>query len=119
MCTEKYHGQERATGLLMLHFFFRKLQRGLSFLAAARGISDHDDQESDVPMSSTVPDDVKEGHFAVFAAKSGERKRFVAKLECLNSPAFLRLLEQAEEEFGLSKPELLSFLVGRRSYKRS
>ncbi|GMN39213.1 hypothetical protein TIFTF001_008444 [Ficus carica] len=93
----------------MLRLFIKKLQRGLLFLAAARGISYHDlhhheDNELEV---STVPDDVKEGHFAVFAVKDGERERFVVKLECLNSPAFLRLLEHAEEEFGFEQTGVL------------
>ncbi|MED6144715.1 hypothetical protein PIB30_018189 [Stylosanthes scabra] len=55
--------------------------------------------------SSCVPEDVKEGHFAVIAEGCGGDdeegpKRFVMPLSCLRNPAFLRLLEQAEEEYG-------------------
>ncbi|MED6184045.1 hypothetical protein PIB30_043631 [Stylosanthes scabra] len=56
--------------------------------------------------SSSVPEDVKEGHFAVIAEGGGGGddeegpKRFVMPLSCLRNPAFLRLLEQAEEEYG-------------------
>ncbi|KAL1298674.1 hypothetical protein HN51_042982 [Arachis hypogaea] len=51
-----------------------------------------------------VPEDVKEGHFAVIAEGGGDDeeapKRLVMPLSCLRNPAFLRLLEQAEEEYG-------------------
>lgn len=52
--------------------------------------------------SACVPKDVKEGHFAVIAVDGGEElpKRFVAPLSCLTHPTFLRLLEQAAEEYG-------------------
>ncbi|TKY48566.1 Auxin-responsive protein SAUR32 [Spatholobus suberectus] len=46
------------------------------------------------------PEDVKEGHFAVIAEGGEEQKRFVLPLSCLNNPTFLKLLEQAEEEYG-------------------
>ncbi|KAL5539893.1 hypothetical protein UlMin_042928 [Ulmus minor] len=88
MCT-KNSREERARGLVKLRLFVAKLQRGLSLLAARK-----------VEIANMVPEDVKEGHFAVFAVKGGEKKRFVVKLDYLTSPAFLRLLEQAEEEYG-------------------
>ncbi|XP_010940631.1 auxin-responsive protein SAUR50 [Elaeis guineensis] len=47
-----------------------------------------------------VPEDVKEGHFAVVAVFDEKPKRFVVSLSCLSHPMFLRLLELAEEEFG-------------------
>ncbi|KAK4779511.1 hypothetical protein SAY87_015617 [Trapa incisa] len=46
-----------------------------------------------------VPEDVKEGHFAV----DGEHlKRFVVPLSCLTHPGFVKLLEQAAEEYGFN-----------------
>ncbi|CAJ1955893.1 unnamed protein product [Sphenostylis stenocarpa] len=57
-------------------------------------------KEGSVSNSTYVPDDVKEGHFAVIAESGGEQKRFVLPLSCLSNPAFLKLLEQAEEEYG-------------------
>ncbi|KAK2990930.1 hypothetical protein RJ640_021905 [Escallonia rubra] len=51
---------------------------------------------------TTVPDDVKEGHFAVIAMEDDELKRFVVPLSCLTHPSFLRLLEQAAEEYGFN-----------------
>ncbi|KAJ1384058.1 Small auxin-up RNA [Sesbania bispinosa] len=55
--------------------------------------------------TSSVPEDVKEGHFAVIAvAEDGEEpKRFVVPLSCLTNPTFLRLLEQAAEEYGFEQ----------------
>lgn len=50
--------------------------------------------------TSAVPKDVKEGHFAVVAVDGEEPKRFVVPLSCLTHPMFLRLLEQAAEEYG-------------------
>ncbi|KAL2332009.1 hypothetical protein Fmac_019590 [Flemingia macrophylla] len=50
--------------------------------------------------STYVPEDVKEGHFAVIAECGEEQKRFVLPLSCLANPTFLKLLEQAEEEYG-------------------
>ncbi|KAM3374179.1 auxin-induced protein X15-like [Capsicum galapagoense] len=50
--------------------------------------------------SRGVPEDVKEGHFAVIATDEDELKRFVVPLSCLTHPSFLRLLEQAAEVYG-------------------
>ncbi|KAL8214477.1 hypothetical protein R6Q57_003926 [Mikania cordata] len=47
-----------------------------------------------------VPKDVKEGQFAVVAAKCEEPKRFVVELRCLTNPGFVRLLTKAGEEYG-------------------
>ena len=103
MFSQKYDGEERATTFLRLRLFMGKLQNRFSLLAAPRQAddSDFDDEETEVP--TLVPDDVKEGHFTVLAVKGAEKKRFVVKLECLTSPVFLRLLEQAEEEFGFEQ----------------
>lgn len=50
--------------------------------------------------SKYVPQDVKEGHFAVIAADGGEMKRFVGALSYLVHPRFLELLDKAAEEYG-------------------
>ncbi|XP_055832230.1 auxin-induced protein X15-like [Solanum dulcamara] len=57
-----------------------------------------DDQSEN--ESRDVPEDVKEGHFAVIATNDDELKRFVVPLCCLTHPSFLRLLEQAAEVYG-------------------
>lgn len=48
----------------------------------------------------TLPDDVKEGCFAILAVNNKQPMRFVVKLSVLQNPAFLRLLQLAEEEYG-------------------
>lgn len=50
--------------------------------------------------SNNVPEDVKEGHFAVIAEDDEQLKRFVVPLSYLTHPSFLVLLEQAEDEYG-------------------
>ncbi|KAF7805629.1 Ribosomal protein [Senna tora] len=51
-----------------------------------------------------VPEDVKEGHFAVIAEDGGmSPKRFVVPLRCLTHPTFLKLLEEAAEEYGFEQ----------------
>lgn len=127
MCTRKYYGEEGARGLLMLRLFVGKLQRRLSLLAAA-GEEDESDFDEELEVGTTVPDDVKEGHFAVLAVKGAEKKRFVVKLDCLTSPAFRKLLEQAEEEYGFEqsgalavpcRPEELQKILGRQAADES
>ncbi|KAI3896768.1 hypothetical protein MKW98_009621 [Papaver atlanticum] len=54
-----------------------------------------------------LPYDVKKGQFAVFATEGDEANRFVVELECLHNPAFLKLLEKAEEEFGFGQDGII------------
>ncbi|EXC16179.1 hypothetical protein L484_024347 [Morus notabilis] len=126
MSTEKYHGKESAkiSTFRRLQVSMGKLQNRFSLSAATKEAVDSNDfdEEEKMEVPTIVPDDVKEGHFAVFAAKGAEKKRFIVKLECLNSPTFLRLLEQAEEEYGFEqtgalvvpcRPEELHRILGR------
>ncbi|XP_031501666.1 auxin-responsive protein SAUR32 [Nymphaea colorata] len=53
-------------------------------------------------------EDVKEGHFAVLAMHEGYSKRFVVPLSYLSHPAFIRLLEEAEEEYGFYQQSILT-----------
>ncbi|XP_060188588.1 auxin-responsive protein SAUR50-like [Lycium barbarum] len=69
----------------------RKLQKSLQL---GKKFSTDDLPERD------VPEDVKQGHFAVIATDEDELKRFVVPLSCLTHTLFLRLLEQAAEEYG-------------------
>ncbi|CAI9104992.1 OLC1v1003807C1 [Oldenlandia corymbosa var. corymbosa] len=65
---------------------------------------DDDELEfEEVNDSTDVPDDVKEGHFAVIACDGYEFKRFVVPLSYLTHPTFLRLLEMAAEEYGFDR----------------
>ncbi|KAH6814020.1 SAUR-like auxin-responsive protein family [Perilla frutescens var. frutescens] len=82
--------KKRNGGLLNLKVVVKRLQRSLTpGKKSPSGVEE-----------ITVPDDVKEGHFAVIAVDDNELKRFIVPLSFLTRPSFLRLLEQAAEEYG-------------------
>ncbi|KAJ4704942.1 Auxin-responsive protein [Melia azedarach] len=83
---------------MKLKLLITKLRRGIF---SSESLKDGDDVET------PVPNDVKEGYFAVVAVKGGEPKRFVVELGYLSNPAFLSLLEQAEEEYGFQQKGVL------------
>ncbi|KEH42201.1 putative small auxin-up RNA [Medicago truncatula] len=74
----------------MVLSFVGKIQKGISHFVHKR----HDFSEE------LVPEDVREGYFAVVAMKDGETKKFIIGLEYLSDPEFLGLLGQAQEEYG-------------------
>ncbi|KAH6821754.1 SAUR-like auxin-responsive protein family [Perilla frutescens var. hirtella] len=80
--------KKRNGGLLNLKVVVKRLQRSLTpgKKSPSSGVQE-----------ITVPDDVKEGHFAVIAVDDDELKRFIVPLSFLTRPSFLRLLEQAAE----------------------
>lgn len=51
---------------------------------------------------------VKQGHFVVIATEGWKPEKFVIELGYLNNPEFLKLLKQAEEEFGFSQEGALA-----------
>ncbi|KAL0370099.1 UNVERIFIED_CONTAM: Auxin-responsive protein SAUR50 [Sesamum angustifolium] len=79
-------------GILKLKIVLERLQKSLIL---GKKFSCDDEMEE-----IQVPEDVKEGHFAVIAEDDDELKRFIVPLSCLTQPSFLRLLEQAAEEYG-------------------
>ncbi|KAF3628072.1 putative pentatricopeptide repeat-containing protein-like [Capsicum annuum] len=72
-----------------------------------------DDQFPDeAPRGETflVPNDVKEGHFVVLSVNPEEEPtRFVVELHWLTHPSFLKLLKQAEDEYGFRQQGVLEF----------
>lgn len=84
--------------------------------------------DEDLEAAKTIPDDVKEGHFAVVAVKGGKPKRFILDLSFLGNPAFLSLLQEAEEEYGFQQKgpilvpcrpdELQKILEGKKKKKK-
>ncbi|KAL3326829.1 hypothetical protein AABB24_037504 [Solanum stoloniferum] len=55
-----------------------------------------------------VPNDVKEGYFAVFSVNSEEEpKRFIVELYWLTDPSFLELLKHTEDDYGFGQKGVL------------
>lgn len=66
---------------------------------------------------------MKQGHFVVIATQGWKPERFCVELEYLDHPEFVKLLKQAEEEFGFSQdgaiaipcePDELKRIIGRK-----
>ncbi|KAJ4977627.1 hypothetical protein NE237_008407 [Protea cynaroides] len=90
----------KKNGIVTLKFVVKKLQK-ISFSVLSRKPASVLDEVEEISESSSVPEDVKEGHFAVIAQDDhGQPKRLVVALSYLKHPAFIRLLELAAEEFG-------------------
>lgn len=90
---------KKKNSIVQLKIVAQKLQKSL--LLGRKSNSNYTEQTHEEVCDSTpVPEDVKEGHFAVIAVKGEKSKRFVVNLSYLTHPMFLRLLEQAAEEYG-------------------
>ncbi|GAB4856653.1 hypothetical protein Ancab_014567 [Ancistrocladus abbreviatus] len=90
--------------MLKLKRFLTKLRRAMTLLQTMtvrpHEYMSEDEEEHVVETPRTTALMVPRGHFAVSAGDGEERRRFVVELKQLNNPAFLRLLEEAKEEFG-------------------
>ncbi|RDX71272.1 Auxin-responsive protein SAUR32, partial [Mucuna pruriens] len=106
-----------------------KVLKGLQFLAHneahTRRVCYSSDIDEENERTTNVPEDVKEGHFVVIAMQGEETKRFVVELDYLTDPDFLRLLEQAREEYGFEQkgalavpcsPQELQKIIENRRY---
>ncbi|KAK7277519.1 hypothetical protein RJT34_22533 [Clitoria ternatea] len=78
-------------------YFAEKIQKGLSVFAQRRPALNYLSEAKGLMAA-----EVREGCFAVLAIKGGETKRFIIGLDYLTDPAFLGLLDQAQEEFGFT-----------------
>ncbi|KAL0344656.1 UNVERIFIED_CONTAM: Auxin-responsive protein SAUR32 [Sesamum radiatum] len=101
--------EETSRGLITLKLLIRRLQNHLQLsrmLDTIRKVEYEHIKEAE----ETVPDDVKEGHFAILAVANEEEKplRFVVTLGVLKNSAFLRLLKLAEEEYGFQQKGVLT-----------
>ena len=100
---------ESKRGLMMFRPFFQKLLNGFWVSASRESPAlNHAKFDEDMSVGKTVPDDVKEGFFPVFAVKGKETQRFVIELDHLTNPEFLSLLDQAREEYGFQQKGALS-----------
>ncbi|OMO58365.1 Auxin responsive SAUR protein [Corchorus olitorius] len=103
-------GNKKKNGIVKLKIVAEKLHKSLS-LGKKWSNSFRDHHECDEIHDSTnyyVPEDVKEGHFAVVAEYGEEPRRFVVPLSFLTHPRFLMLLEQAAEEYGFDREGALT-----------
>lgn len=87
-------------------FLIQKLAGKMVALWARCGCDPAEDEEAGLLGG------VKKGHFVVYAAEGGELRRFVLKLSYLAHPGFLKLLEQAEREFGFKQTGMLALPCG-------
>ncbi|KAK8544947.1 hypothetical protein V6N13_066260 [Hibiscus sabdariffa] len=87
--------KEKKKGIVKLKVVAEMLQKSLSLPLGKKS----------PPL---VPEDVKEGHFAVVAECGEEPRRFVLPLSYLTHPGFLMLLEQAAEEYGFDRKGALT-----------
>ncbi|WVZ03245.1 hypothetical protein V8G54_024051 [Vigna mungo] len=87
--------------ILKLKGVLEKLQNSI-LLQRHKSSSCGGDYEALGDDRGCVAEDVKEGHFAVIAKDNigEEAKRLVVPLSCLKNATFLRLLEEAAEEYG-------------------
>ncbi|KAL8525387.1 hypothetical protein ACS0TY_014856 [Phlomoides rotata] len=95
MANIRAKGKKKNVGILNLKMVVERLQKSL-LNSGKKHYSGNDEEET------RVPEDVKEGHFAVVAVaeEANEFKRFIVPLNYLTHPSFLRLLEQAAEVYG-------------------
>lgn len=97
--------EERIKGLMKLKVLITKLQRRRLFSTSRAGADlDQVDENGEKGSGGTV----KKGHFAVVAVKGEKPKRFILELGYLNNPEFIKLLEQAQEEFGFEQKGVLA-----------
>ncbi|VVA97050.1 unnamed protein product [Arabis nemorensis] len=83
-----------------LKLFMRKLRICCLFTRVSKRVENCGEFEEEGNAATMIPRDVKKGQVAVVAVKGERAKRFVLELKELNKPEFMRLLEQAKEEFG-------------------
>ncbi|KAI4322304.1 hypothetical protein L6164_022012 [Bauhinia variegata] len=103
------NNSKKKGGIVKLKVVVEMLQKRLFIQGNRRSNSCYDEWEiEEACESGYVPEDVKEGHFAVMAEDGEEPKRFVVPLSCLTHPTFLRLLEQSAEEYGFDQEGALS-----------
>ncbi|OIS97913.1 PREDICTED: auxin-responsive protein SAUR32-like [Nicotiana attenuata] len=105
--------KERTNCMVKLKLIMGKLKTHLQLIP--KSIIRHETHEAvrefvETPRANdeVVPNDVKEGHFAVFTVNPEEEpKRFVVELHWLANPSFLNLLKQAEDEYGFVQKGVL------------
>ncbi|XP_031258295.1 auxin-responsive protein SAUR71 [Pistacia vera] len=100
--------EERIKGLMKLKVLITKLQRRRLFSTSRARANLNQVDENGKNGEKGSGGTVKKGHFAVVAVKGEKPKRFTLELGYLNNPEFIKLLEQAQEEFGFEQKGVLA-----------
>ncbi|KAM3340077.1 hypothetical protein P3S68_029947 [Capsicum galapagoense] len=102
-------GKERIINcMVMFKVIMRKLKTHLQLIPKYSNSHQFDVVETPRAIEEVVPNDVKEGYFAVFSVNPEEEpKRFIVELHWLTNPSFLKLLTQAENEYGFEQKGVL------------
>lgn len=77
----------------------KEMLRSFSVSSPRTRDKSHREEQEGEESDSGLPSDVPRGHFPVYVGK--QRRRFVVPLHFLQDPIFQKLLQSAEEEFGL------------------
>ncbi|KAK4377706.1 hypothetical protein RND71_004002 [Anisodus tanguticus] len=99
-------GKERSNCMIMLKLrIMRKLKNLLQLISNFYVV---EFVETPRANNEVVPNDVKEGYFAVCSMNPEEEpKRFILELHWLTNPSFLKLLKHAEDEYGFEQKGVL------------
>lgn len=82
--------EERRTGFMALKVIIKKLQIHLQLSYSRRVKASGLKTDGRIKATELLPEDVKEGEFAVFAANSETPQRFVVGLRFLSNPSFFK-----------------------------
>ncbi|CAN4118899.1 unnamed protein product [Withania somnifera] len=101
--------RKTSTCMVMLKLIMRKLKTHLQLIYKYSNRHPFDAiVEALRSNNKMVPDDVKQGYFAVLSVSPEEEpKRFIVELDWLINPSFLKLLKQAEDEYGFQQKGVL------------
>ncbi|KAM3340081.1 auxin-responsive protein SAUR32-like [Capsicum galapagoense] len=103
-------GKERISNcMVLLKLIMRKFKYHLQLIPKYSNYRHQFDiVETPRANEEVVPNDVKEGYFAVFSVnKEEEPKRFTVELHWLTNPSFLKLMKQTEDEYGFGQKGVL------------
>ncbi|XP_054814345.1 protein SMALL AUXIN UP-REGULATED RNA 16-like [Prosopis cineraria] len=117
MAKLRSRSSKKKGGIVKLKVVVEKLQKKLLPGMKSSSYRDtYDEEEGN--ESCYVPEDVKEGHFAVIAEDGEQPRRFVVPLSCLTHPSFLRLLQEAAEEYGFGQEGALTIPCSPKELER-
>ncbi|KAM3340078.1 hypothetical protein P3S68_029948 [Capsicum galapagoense] len=102
-------GKERISNcMVMFKLIMKKLKSHFQLIPKYTNRHQLGVVETPRANEEVVPNDVKEGYFAVFSVNKEEKpKRFIVELHLLTNPSFLKLLKQTEDEYEFEQKGVL------------